>query len=74
MSGYKIGMSFSPDGELLATGSSGGSIYFYDYSTSRVMGVIKAFKKSPCTTVEYHPLLSSTIAVGSWNGKIAILK
>ena len=74
MSGYKIGLSFSPDGTYLATGSSGGALYFYDYTSARVMGVIKAFKKSPCTVVEYHPLLTSTVAIGSWNGKIAILK
>lgn len=74
VSGYKIGMSFSPDGKLLVTGSAGGSLYFYDYQTSRVMNVIRAFHKSACTCAEYHPLRSSTVAISSWDGKIAILQ
>lgn len=55
-------------------GSAGGSLYFYDYQTSRVMNVIRAFHKSACTCAEYHPLRSSTVAISSWDGKIAILQ
>lgn len=74
MSGYKIGFSFSPDGEIIVTGSSGGSLYFYDYHTSRILNVMKPFNKCACMCAEYHPLLSSVVAIGSWNGKIAVLK
>ncbi|KAK8809283.1 hypothetical protein WA171_000867 [Blastocystis sp. BT1] len=74
VSGYKIGFSFSPDGEIIVTGSTGGSLYFYDYHTSRILDVMRAFNKCACMCAEYHPRLSSAIAIGSWDGKIAVLK
>ena len=35
---------------------------------------MRAFNKCACMCAEYHPRLSSAIAIGSWDGKIAALK
>ena len=74
MGGYRIGCSFSRDGHYLVSGSSSGSLVFYDYYTSHLLTSKKVFSKSPCLSVEYHPLLASTIAACSWNGEISILQ
>lgn len=59
---------------MIASGSSFGSLFVYDYYSSRIMKSMKVFDKSACLTAEYHPLRSSTIAISSWSGKIAILQ
>ena len=35
---------------------------------------MRAFNKCAGMCAEYHPRLSSAIAIGSWDGKIAVLK
>uniref|UniRef100_H3A7P1 WD repeat domain 25 n=1 Tax=Latimeria chalumnae TaxID=7897 RepID=H3A7P1_LATCH len=69
--GYAVGCEFSPDGTLLATGSSEGNIYFYNYITSRVMRTIPAHCQA-CVTVTFHPVLPSVLATCDWGGEIKI--
>uniref|UniRef100_A0A0D9VFI3 Translation initiation factor beta propellor-like domain-containing protein n=1 Tax=Leersia perrieri TaxID=77586 RepID=A0A0D9VFI3_9ORYZ len=54
--GFPIKCNFSFSGKELASGSSDGCIYFYDYKSSRLLSKIEAFKE-PCTDVAYHPVM-----------------
>ena len=69
-SGYNVGFDVSGDGKLLMSGSSDGSICFYDYSTSRLIHKLK--DEGTTMDVQWHPVLNSTIAASSWNGVISV--
>ncbi|SPT15912.1 unnamed protein product [Triticum aestivum] len=66
--GFPIKCSFSLSGRELASGSSDGCIYFYDYKSSRFLRKIEAFKEA-CTCVAYHPVLPNVIAACGWTGE-----
>jgi WD40 repeat protein len=69
VSRYHIGMDISPDGSLIASGSSDGSLYVYDYRTSNI---IKTFTldSQPCMDVAWSPTVPCLLASCDWNGKI----
>lgn len=54
--GFPVKCSFSLSGRELASGSSDGCIYFYDYKSSKFLRKIEAFKEA-CTYVAYHPVI-----------------
>ncbi|KAL5204895.1 hypothetical protein ABZP36_009766 [Zizania latifolia] len=71
--GFPIKCNFSLSGKELASGSSDGCVYFYDYKTSRLLSKIEAFKEA-CTDVAYHPVMPNVIAACSWAGEICIFE
>ncbi|CAL1352729.1 unnamed protein product [Linum trigynum] len=73
VSGFPIKCDFSLDGEKIASGSSDGSIYFYNYRSSEVIRKIKAYDQ-PCTDVAFHPVMPNVIASCSWDGNISIVE
>ncbi|BBN70227.1 Transducin/WD40 repeat-like superfamily protein [Prunus dulcis] len=54
VSGFPIKCMFSVDGEKLISGSSDGSIYFYDYRSSELVRKIKAYEQA-CIDIAIHP-------------------
>ncbi|XP_030445779.2 uncharacterized protein LOC115668472 [Syzygium oleosum] len=73
VSGFPIKCNFSLDGEMLATGSSEGSVYFYKYGSSELLRKTKVYT-SPCVDVAFHPNMPNFIAVCSWAGDISVFK
>lgn len=69
MSGYHIGIDVSPDGSLVASGSSDGSLYVYSYRTSNTVQTF-ALESQPCMDVAWSPIFPSLVASCDWNGKI----
>ncbi|KAH0463441.1 hypothetical protein IEQ34_008023 [Dendrobium chrysotoxum] len=69
--GFPIKCNFSLDGKEVVTGSSDGSIYFYDYRSAELIRKIKAFEE-PCIDVVFHPLIPDLVAACSWNGEISV--
>ncbi|KAL6841456.1 hypothetical protein ACP4OV_028733 [Aristida adscensionis] len=69
--GFPIKCDFSLSGRELASGSSDGCIYFYDYKSARLLRKIEAFKEA-CIDVSYHPVMRNVIASCSWTGEISI--
>ncbi|RDX97467.1 WD repeat-containing protein 25, partial [Mucuna pruriens] len=69
VSGFPIKCNFSLDGKKLASGSSDGSIYLYDYHSSKVVKKIKAHDQA-CIDVAFHPVIPNVIASCSWDGSI----
>ncbi|MCI03530.1 WD repeat-containing protein 25-like, partial [Trifolium medium] len=69
VSGFPIKCNFSLDGKKLASGSSDGSIYLYDYQSSKVLKKIKAFDQA-CLDIAFHPVMPNVIASCSWDGSI----
>ncbi|XP_012707403.2 WD repeat-containing protein 25 [Fundulus heteroclitus] len=69
--GYAVQCDFSPDGAILASGSSTGSAHFYDYQSGRVLHSVQAHSQ-PCLRVSQHPVLPATAATCDWAGEIKI--
>ncbi|GBG89821.1 hypothetical protein CBR_g49670 [Chara braunii] len=73
VAGYRVQCNFSPDGELLVTGSADGSVHFYRYSTGKALRALQAHSMV-CTDAVYHPLLPSIIATCSWDGVVSVFE
>lgn len=73
VSGFPIKCSFSLDGEKLVSGSSDGSMYFYDYKSSKLVKKIKAHEQA-CIDIAVHPILTNVIASCSWNGEVSVFE
>ncbi|XP_027919226.1 WD repeat-containing protein 25 [Vigna unguiculata] len=73
ISGFPIKCSFSLDGKKLASGSSDGSIFLYDYQSSKVVKKIKAHDQA-CIDVAFHPIIPNVIASCSWDGSILVFE
>lgn len=73
MFGYDIGCDISPDGQIVASGSTMGQMWFYDYRSARVLSTLGTEDTSDIVlNVVWHPVLYSTVAIGTWNGGIEI--
>ncbi|ONI13003.1 hypothetical protein PRUPE_4G196900 [Prunus persica] len=73
VSGFPIKCVFSVDGEKLISGSSDGSIYFYDYRSSELVRKIKAYEQA-CIDIAIHPSIPNVIASCSWNGEVSVFE
>lgn len=62
---------FSPDGSILATGSSTGSVHFYDQQSARTLHTLLAHQQA-CMCVSLHPVLPAVVATCDWGGEIRI--
>ncbi|KAK6934358.1 WD40 repeat [Dillenia turbinata] len=56
VSGFPIKCNFSMDGERLISGSSDGSIYIYNYRSSKLIKKISSHEQA-CIDVALHPLM-----------------
>ena len=73
VSGFPIKCNFNFDGKKLASGSSDGFAYLYDYQSSKVVKKIKAYDQA-CIDVVFHPVIHNVIATCSWDGSISIFE
>ncbi|TNN36302.1 WD repeat-containing protein 25 [Liparis tanakae] len=69
--GYAVQCEFSPDGSILASGSSSGSAHFYDFHSARLLHTLLAHSR-PCLGVAQHHLLPATAATCDWAGEIKV--
>ncbi|KAM9777879.1 WD repeat-containing protein 25 [Neosynchiropus ocellatus] len=69
--GYGVQCDFSPDGSVLASGSSTGSAHFYDYHSGRLLHSLMAHQQ-PCLSVALHPVLPGTTASCDWSGEVKV--
>lgn len=67
--GYQIDVSMSPDGEIVASGDTGGYLCFWSWKTCKMMHKIQA-SETPLVSVQYHPRETSKVATGDLNGVI----
>lgn len=70
VSGYHIGMDISPDGSLVASGSSNGFLYVYNYSTTKISNTFELSKSQPCMDVAWSLSSPSLLASCDWSGQI----
>ncbi|XP_072126637.1 WD repeat-containing protein 25 isoform X2 [Mobula birostris] len=69
--GYAVGCKFSSDGTLIASGSSDGTLCFYNYLNSKLVHTLPAHKQA-CVGVSFHPVHPSIIASSDWSGEIKL--
>ncbi|XP_066281084.1 collagen alpha-1(I) chain-like [Branchiostoma lanceolatum] len=69
--GYRIGCEFTPDGQMIVTGSGDGKVHFFNYYSGETARELNVYT-NPCTDVKSHPVLSSTLATCSWGGQVSV--
>lgn len=71
-SGYACQINFSPNGKYLMSGDGLGSLYFWDWKTSKIFRKFPAHEGGPCIGAVWHPLHPNRIATCGWDGLIKI--
>ncbi|MCI4382917.1 hypothetical protein PGIGA_G00020310 [Pangasianodon gigas] len=69
--GYAVQCEWSSDGTVLATGSSTGSVHFYEFQSARSLLTLHAHQQA-CVCVSYHPVIPGMVATCDWGGEIKI--
>ncbi|XP_067310930.1 WD repeat-containing protein 25 [Pseudorasbora parva] len=69
--GFAVHCGFSADGSVLVSGSSTGSVHFYDYQSSRPLKTLEAHEHA-CVCSALHPVLPAVTATCDWTGEIKI--
>ncbi|KAF2756272.1 WD40 repeat-like protein [Pseudovirgaria hyperparasitica] len=67
--GYAIDVAFSPDGQFVSSGDTGGYVCFWDWKTCKMYEKIKA-SEGPLIAVQWHPRETSKVVTGDLNGTI----
>jgi WD repeat-containing protein 25 len=73
--GYNIGFDLNKNGNVIASGSIDGLVYFYNTHSGNLMYKVDAFKNGinqPCMDAKFNPNNDNTVAVSSWDGKIKL--
>jgi pre-mRNA-processing factor 17 len=71
--GYACGLSLSPDKKFLASGDGEGSLFFWDFHSSKLLKKVpNVHRNGPCISVAWHPLEPTTVATAGWDGVIQI--
>ncbi|XP_048048018.1 WD repeat-containing protein 25 [Megalobrama amblycephala] len=69
--GFAVHCGFSADGSVLVSGSSTGSVHFYDYQSSRSLKTLDAHEHA-CVCAALHPVIPAVTATCDWTGEIKI--
>ncbi|XP_052009456.1 WD repeat-containing protein 25 [Xyrauchen texanus] len=69
--GFAVHCGFSADGRVLVSGSSTGSVHFYDFQSSRPLNTLQAHEHA-CICAALHPVLPAAMASCDWSGQIKI--
>ncbi|KAI0424756.1 WD40-repeat-containing domain protein [Xylaria sp. FL1042] len=67
--GTAIDLTFSPDGQFLASGDSAGFVVFWDWKTCKMYHKLQAGDQA-ITTVQFHPQETSKVAAAGLDGII----
>lgn len=67
--GTAIDVSFSPDGQFLASGDTGGQMCFWDWKTKKVIGKLGAGELA-ITSLQWHPQETSKVVCAGLDGQI----
>ena len=68
--GQAIDVAISPDGNLIASGDSGGYLVVFDWKTCKMFHKIQAAKDGPVRCVAWHPQESSKMVTAGEDGSI----
>ncbi|XP_026096026.1 WD repeat-containing protein 25-like [Carassius auratus] len=69
--GFAVHCGFSADGSVLVSGSSTGSVHFYDFQSSRPLSTLHAHQHA-CVCAAMHPIMPGLTATCDWTGEIKI--
>lgn len=67
--GYACQVNFSADGRFVISGDSEGSLWIWDWKTSKKLKTIKAHD-GVCIACAWHPLEPSKVVTAGWDGNI----
>ena len=74
--GYACEISISPNGHYVASGDGRGSLYFWDWKSSKLHRKFKNVHEnnSPCISTAWHPYQGNVVATCGWDGVVKIFE
>jgi len=69
VAGFACQVGFSSDGRYVISGDSNGSLWIWDWKTTKILKTIKCHQ-GVCIDVEWHPIEASKVATCGWDGTI----
>jgi len=69
VAGYACQITFSPDGRYIASGDGTGTVWYWDWKTSKLLKKIKSHDQV-AIGCEWHPIEPSRVGTCSWDGTI----
>lgn len=69
--GFSCGITFSPDGQFIASGDAEGKLWFWSWKTCKNFRTINVHD-GVCIDVQWHPLESSKVVTCGWDGAIKL--
>jgi WD40 repeat protein len=73
--GYPVQFDVSPDGGVVASGDSQGSIFYYKYHTGKLIESINlTHQRDPCVAVAFGPEEIGYLVTGTWSGDLFVLQ
>ena len=70
--GFACQPTFSPNGKFLASGDGDGTLWFWDWKTTKVYRRLKAHSHGPCIGAKWHPIAPSTMVTCGWDKVIKL--
>ena len=70
--GFACQIAFSPNGKFLCSGDGDGTLWFWDWRTTKVYRRLNAHKRGPCIGVKWHPIEASTVVTCGWDNVIKL--
>jgi pre-mRNA-processing factor 17 len=70
VAGYACGLEGSPDGAYVASGDSSGSLFIWEWKSSRIAHVLKNIHQGALMGLSWNPREESMVATGGWDGAI----
>ncbi|SSD61356.1 related to Pre-mRNA-processing factor 17 [Saccharomycodes ludwigii] len=71
--GFNIEFSISPDGQYLISGDSRGSVFIWDWNSTKILKNIRTNVRKPITTVDWSPRETSKVIFAGNEGPIYLL-
>jgi len=71
VAGYACVPGFSPDMSVVISGDADGRIFYWSWSTTKIITVVKAHENA-CISVAWHPHERSKLVSAGWDGLIKI--
>lgn len=70
--GYACQIGFSPNGKYMMSGDGSGSLFVWDYKSSKIYRKFQAHEGGACMGAQWHPLEPSWVITCGYDGVVKL--